>query len=246
MSNKPWQIFLGFDPREAAAYSVARESIRRHHGHIPITGLVLFDLQNRKLYYRPTEHRLGKLWDTVSGAYMSTEFANSRFLVPELVKRLEEPPYGWAIFMDSDILVRGSLTPLIEQLDDSKALYCVKHDYRPLNDIKMDGQKQDAYARKNWSSVMAINCDHPANDALTVEMVNTLPGRDLHRFCWLDDDEIGELEPKWNFLLGEMPVWLCAVDPVIVHFTLGGPWFDAFKNVPYADEWRAELNRWAA
>jgi hypothetical protein len=107
----------------------------------------------------------------------------------------------------------------------------------------MDGQRQDAYPRKNWSSVMAINCDHEANQALTLEMVNTLPGRDLHRLCWLNDDEIGELEPKWNYLLGEMPA---IADPAIVHFTLGGPWFDAFKNIPYADEWRAELERWAA
>jgi hypothetical protein len=52
---------------------------------------------------------------------------------------------------------------------------------------------------------MLFNCDHPSNKKLTVEMINTLPGRDLHRFCWLEDDEIGELDPGWNWLVGEQP-----------------------------------------
>jgi hypothetical protein len=33
---------------------------------------------------------------------------------------------------------------------------------------------------------MVFNCDHPANRALTLDLINTVPGRDLHRFCWLD------------------------------------------------------------
>lgn len=244
MTVKPWQVFIGFDQREAAAFSVARVSLRKFHRHVPMSGLVLTDLQRRKLYYRPTERRLGKLWDEISQAWMSTEFAISRFLVPELVKRMNEPPCGWAIFMDCDVLIRRPLTEMIEQLDDSKALYCVKHDYTPLNDIKMDGQRQEAYARKNWSSVMAINIDHEANQALTVDMVNTLPGRDLHRFCWLKDEDIGALDGRWNYLVGEANAK--AVDPAIVHFTLGTPDLWAFKDCPYADEWRAEFYRWAA
>jgi hypothetical protein len=242
MSKKPWQVFIGFDPREAAAFSVARESIRRFDRHVPINGLVLSDLQARKLYYRPTTRRMGRLWDEISGAWMSTEFANSRFLVPEIAKRMGV--HGWAIFMDCDMLVRRPLVEMIGQLDDDKALYCVQHDYVPLTDIKMDGQRQESYARKNWSSVMAINIDHEANDALTVEIVNTLPGRDLHKFCWLKDSDIGALDPRWNYLLGEPQPKID--DPAIVHFTLGGPWFQSFENVPYADEWRAELCRWAA
>jgi lipopolysaccharide biosynthesis glycosyltransferase len=176
---------------------------------------------------------------------MSTEFAISRFLVPELAKRANQcKPYGWALFMDCDVLVRGSLSPLFAQLDDEKAVYCVKHNYTPALDIKMDGQSQTVYPRKNWSSVMAINVDHPANNALTVEMVNGLPGRDLHAFCWLDDDQIGELGPEWNWLVGETQA---KVDPKIVHFTQGYPGLSAaFENVEYADEWFTELERWAA
>jgi len=150
---------------------------------------------------------------------------------------------GWAMFMDCDILVRSNVLRLFENLDESKALYCVKHDYRPLLGDKMDGQAQQMYARKNWSSVMVFNCDHPSNKKLTVELINRVPGRDLHRFCWLEDDEIGELEPRWNWLVGEQEN---PGDPAIVHYTLGYPGLGAqFHDLPYAGEWFAFLHRWA-
>ncbi len=238
-----WDVHIGFDQRQVAAYSVTRESLRRYHRHVSIKGVVLSDLRQRKLYTRETEKRLGKLWDTISGAYMSTEFAISRFLVPEIVKRMDEPPYGWSLFMDCDVLVRGSLSPMIDSLDDSKAVYVVKHDYQPAFIVKMDGQVQTSYPRKNWSSVMVFNVGHPANEALTVEMVNSLPGRDLHRFCWLDDSDIGELDPKYNYLVGDGPK---QENPTIVHFTNGTPDLHGFTNAHFAEEWRAELEQWAA
>ena len=37
----------------------------------------------------------------------------------------------------------------------------------------MDGKKQIAYPRKNWSSFMIFNCDHPDVIALTPAVVNT-------------------------------------------------------------------------
>lgn len=246
MSRKLWCVWIGFDPREAAAFAVARESIRQWHQHIPIRGVVLSDLQDRGLYYRPTRYKLGRLWDDISGAHMSTEFAISRFLVPALMASQPESvtcPRGWAIFMDCDVLVRTSLNPMIAELDDDKALYCVKHKFTPTATKKMDGQVQTQYERKNWSSVMAFNCDHQANKALTVEMVNTLPGRDLHRFCWLDDDEIGELDPSWNYLVGHTQI---NEDPRIVHWTDGYPGLSrAFHEVEFSDEWFAEIARWA-
>jgi hypothetical protein len=85
---------------------------------------------------------------------------------------------------------------------------------------------------------MLFNCEHPSNRALDAELVNMLPGRDLHRFCWLKDEEIGELEPSWNWLCGHSDP---EIAPDIVHMTEGGPWFEAYQDVPYADEWRAEL-----
>ena len=107
-------------------------------------------------------------------------------------------------------------------------------------DHVLDGQAQTQYERKNWSSVMVFNVDHPANAQLTPAMVNALPGRDLHRFCWLEDDQIGELAPEWNFLVGHTDP---SVEPKIVHFTEGGPWMSGYENVAYADEWRRQLWR---
>ena len=237
-------IHIGFDPREAAAFAVARHSIRWNlTSPIPIYGLVLNELRRAGLYSRPTELRASSvdrpiLWDVISDAPMSTEFAISRFLVPHLAKS------GWALFMDCDMLVRKNFSRLFDyKSDNSKyAVMCVKHEHRPVGKSKMDGQLQTKYRRKNWSSFMLFNCDHPSNKKLTVEMVNTLPGRDLHRFCWLEDHEIGELGPEWNYLIGHSQ----SNDPSVVHFTDGLPFMPGYENSPYADEWRAELARWAA
>lgn len=240
MNHKPWSAWIGFDPRESAAYAVARQSASRCSNPVPVKGVILSDLQRRGLYIRPTEVRLGKLWDVISGAHMSTEFAISRFFVPMLAGS------GWALFMDCDVIVKESLCHLFSQLDDRYAVYCVKHDYKPAGGWKMDGQEQTAYPRKNWSSVMAFNCDHPANKQLTLDVLNTWAGRKLHGFGWLRDEDIGELDPAWNWLVGEQP------EPEggakIVHMTLGGPWINSppFQNVPYAAEWRDYLERWAS
>jgi lipopolysaccharide biosynthesis glycosyltransferase len=236
-------IWIGFDPRETAAYAVCRQSIRYWNRHMPIHGLVLDDLIERDLYVRPTERRFGKLYDAISrtkdyDGMMATEFAISRFLVPYLQKS------GWALFMDCDMLVRANLQHVFELTRGrDEAVLCVKHNHNPDNAEKMDGIAQTRYARKNWSSFMLFNCDHPSNKKLTLDLVNGVPGRDLHRFCWLEDDEIGEIGPEWNYLVGHTKA---NVDPKVVHFTDGGPWFHGFENVPYADEWRATFRRWAA
>ncbi|WP_292638563.1 hypothetical protein, partial [Mesorhizobium sp.] len=196
-------IWIGWDPREADAFAVARHSVNRHSiAPIPVRGVVLTDLKTGQLYTRPTRRGAdGRLIDELSirpgydGA-ISTEFACSRFLVPKLAKS------GWALFMDADMLVRRDLLALFNAADPSKAVMVVKHDHQPPETVKMDGQAQTKYPRKNWSSVMLFNCDHPSNQRLTTDLINSVPGRDLHAFCWLDDDEIGALDTQWNFLVG--------------------------------------------
>ena len=235
---KKISVFIGYDPREAAAFAVARASIRRHSTiPVPIHGLVLDDLRARGLYTRPHEQRGCQIWDVISDAPCATQFSNTRFLVPHLAGS------GWALFMDCDMLVRANIRELFDLCDPDKAVMVVKHNHQPPEGVKMDGQAQTRYSRKNWSSVVAFQCDHPANKALTVEMVNTLPGRDLHRFCWLSDELIGELPVEWNWLAGHSDP---AVDPKIVHHTEGSPCMAGYEDAPYADEWRAELARWAA
>lgn len=240
-------IFLGYDPRENAAFAIARESCRRHMSvSIPVYGLVLRDLQpngglgwyRRPIEWRPSAADKPVMWDVVSDAPMSTEHANARFFVPKIARR------GWALFADGDVLFRGNVCRLFDQLDNSKALFCVKHDHEPAGGVKMDGQVQTQYARKNWSSVMAFNCDHPANAPLfDLDFLNTTPGRDLHRMCWLDDEElIGELHPCWNHLVGHSDPNTSAT---IAHFTSGVPDMPGYENQPYAEEWFRAREEWA-
>lgn len=257
MHKKHFSIWLGWDTREAAAFAVARESFRRNYdlpaGVItPVKAIVADQMRQIGLYHRPVEIIDGRFYDLISEAPMSTEFAITRFLTPYLAKGMHSS--GWALFADSDVLCRSSLFRLYDLLDDSKALMCVQHKHAvAAGSVKMDGQAQLAeidprasgrYSRKNWSSVMAFNLDHPANQRLTVGMVNELPGRDLHRFCWLDDDEIGELPARWNYLVGHTKLDV-GDEPALVHFTDGYPMMPGYENVEFADEWRAQFMRWA-
>lgn len=228
-------IYIGYDPRETDAYAVARGSLLKHLSEpISVHGLVLAQLQADGVYTRPIERIAGRLFDVksrrvdYSGA-MSTEFAISRFFVPYLAKT------GWALFMDCDMLVRKDMAKVFALADKSKALMCVQHDYQPSHREKMDGQIQTPYERKNWSSLMLFNCDHPANAGLTLDLVNNATGKDLHQFCWLEDHHIGTLPQTWNFLVGESAR---DDDPSVVHFTNGVPSMRGHENVAFSGEWR--------
>ena len=66
-----------------------------------------------------------------------------------------------------------------------------------------------------------------------------IPGRDLHRFCWLEDAEIGELPLEWNYLAGIDSD--TATPPNLLHYTLGLPTMPGYKRGPWADVWLREL-----
>lgn len=186
----PFSIYIGYDSRETAGFAVCVQSIRQHLTQpVPIHGIVLQELQAAGVYKRPMERRGGQLWDVVSDAPCSTEFAVSRFFTPHLARKAQNG--GWALFMDCDMLLRANLMELFELADPKYAVMCVKHDYRPRAKLKMDEQQQTSYPRKNWSSVCLFNLEHPANDALTLDYLNSTAGRDLHGFKWLPDDLIG-------------------------------------------------------
>jgi len=230
--SAPLSIFLGYDPREHAAYEVADFSIRRRStAPLLITPMVLSHLGH--LMHRPIERRDGKMWDSISQAPMSTEFAVSRFAVPFLQRT------GWALFADSDILCFADVADLFALADPRYAVQVVKHAPLTATGTKMDGQQQTAYSRKNWSSVVLWNCGHSANVRFTADIhaLNTWSGRDLHAFRWLDDDEIGALPQAWNWLVGVTPD---EGNAKLLHFTLGGPWFPDWCGGPCDDLWLRE------
>jgi len=112
----------------------------------------------------------------------------------------------------------------------------VKHDHVPKETQKFLGEPQSKYEKKNWSSVMLFN--NAKCRALTPEYVNTASGLELHQFKWLGDDGlIGELPQRWNHLVGYNPP---RPDAALVHYTLGGPYFEAYQDCEYSEEWRVE------
>ena len=142
---------------------------------------------------------------------------------------------GWALFIDCDFLFTRDVKELFDLSDPSYALMCAKHDYVPRGETKMDGQKQVAYPRKNWSSCVLWNCGHPANALITPKIANNETGAFLHRFQWLSDNLIGEFPIEWNWLEGEYDK--PDTPPAVIHYTNGGPWFKECQDVDYAQEW---------
>lgn len=228
-------IWIGHDPREQDAFNVAVASIRAHLSEpIEICAVALPILFGHGLYQRPTCRRDGRLFDVISQAPMSTEFAISRFFVPLIATSYCQQPSDLALFMDCDMLARADLAELFALADPTKAIQVVKHNYHPPEGTKMDGQVQQDYPRKNWSSVMLWNLRHPANRALTVAKLNSWAGRALHAFQWLDDSVIGELPGCWNHLVGIDPP---SDDAKLVHFTLGTPSMEGYATCEHAAEW---------
>ena len=139
--------------------------------------------------------------------------------------------------MDCDMLMRADVAKLWKLRDERYAVQVVQHDHRPREEVKFLGQAQTQYPKKNWSSVMLFN--NPRCTALTPEYVSTASGLELHQFRWLPEESlIGNLPRRWNHLVGYH-----AHDPdaALVHYTLGGPYFDEYGQCDYADEWRAEF-----
>lgn len=214
-------IYIGWDSREDIAYQVTKHSIQVHSKDINVKALRQHELRAHNLYTRPV--------DTLA----STEFTFTRFLVPYLNNYK-----GWAIFTDCDFLFRCDPEEIFAQADDRYAVMVAKHDYTPKETTKMDGKVQHQYPRKNWSSMILFNCAHPKNQALSLENVNTQSGAWLHRFQWLDDNEIGEVSHEYNWLVG----WYKEPEdgtPKVLHYTLGTPFMEGYENCEYADEWFA-------
>jgi hypothetical protein len=127
---------------------------------------------------------------------------------------------------------------VLNEIDPSKAVSVVQHDYTPKQTVKMDGCIQHPYPRKNWSSFVVFNCNHPSVQKLTPKVVNQSEPAYLHRFEWLDDSEIGNLDIGWNYLEGWYPQGYNRLKAV--HFTLGGPWFEHKKTCDFAPLWIQE------
>ncbi len=207
-------LYVGYDEREAIAYHVFCHSVIKNTSiPVKITPLVLSQL---KEFNETHQDR-------------SNDFVYSRFLTPYLNEF-----DGWAIFADGDMICQADLKELIGMADPNKALMVVKHDYQTKASIKYLGNINENYPRKNWSSVILWNCSHPKHKILTPEFVSNQTGKFLHRFSWLDDNDIGELPVEWNWLACEYEK---NTEAKLIHYTLGTPCFKDFRDTDMAEIW---------
>jgi len=243
MFEKMPTIYIGYDPKEELYVDILKKSIELHTKKAyNIVPLVQAELRKSGLYRRGTELLNGVLVDQFDRKPFSTQFSFTRFLVPFLNQHS-----GLALFMDGDMFVRADISEIFDIYgrDRTKAIHCVQHDYWPDERSKMDGQVQTLYHRKNWSSFVLWNCDHPAHKELTLCDVNTRSGSWLHAFEWIESSEIGSIPKAWNWLDNDTSEGIVAKN---VHFTTGGPLYDTWKpkrliDSTYAQEWRELVNK---
>ncbi len=217
------QVFIGWDSAHQIASQVCSHSIlRRASCSVQINFLKLDELRSAGAYWRSSD------------PLASTEFTYSRFLTPYLTAYK-----GTAVFCDNDFLWLDDIAKMILEVRTDASVSCVKHNYQPTEKTKMDGRIQSQYPRKNWSSLMIFDCAASACRRLNPELVNSSTGAYLHQMQWADDEDIGDVPSRWNWLEGwnEKP---SEGVPGAVHFTRGGPWLETWKKVEYADLWIAE------
>jgi lipopolysaccharide biosynthesis glycosyltransferase len=208
------KIVVGFDQREAIAYHTFSQSVLEKSS-LPVLFLPLS--MNTLKGYKETHND------------KSNDFVYSRFLTPYL-HNFE----GWAIFADGDMVCQSDIKELWDLRDETKALQVVMHDYKTKFNQKYLGNTNENYPRKNWSSLILWNCSHPKHKVLTPDFISSQTGKYLHRFSWLDDEDIGELPIDWNWLAIEYPNNPKAK---IIHYTLGTPCFKDYRNTEMAVTW---------
>ena len=218
--NNSIKLIIGFDQRESIAYHTFTQSILEKCS-VPVMFIPL--AMNTLKGYKETHKD------------KSNDFIYSRFLTPYLCNFK-----GWAIFADGDMICQADIKELWDLMDESKALQVVKHDYKTKAQKKYLGNINEDYPKKNWSSVILWNCSHPKHKILTPEFIASQTGKYLHRFSWLDENEIGELPKEWNWLAIEYPE---NKNAKLIHYTLGTPCFKEYKESDMADIWYQTYNR---
>lgn len=203
------RLFCGYDDREAVGFHVFLSSVLRR-ASLPV-------------FFTPIKDK-----EQTDG---SNAFTYARFSVAEMCGY-----EGWAIFADScDMLCLGDIADLWAQRNESYAVQVVKHSYRTRNPIKYLGTTMMCpnvdYPRKNWSSVMLINCSAPEWKAAVKH------GKQAHQFTGFDDKRIGDISSEWNVLADEGQHIAGAK---LIHWTAGIPGFPLYSSANGANLWHEE------
>lgn len=214
------RIFCGYDPRESIGSFVFMSSVI-HRSTVPVMFCPL----------HANELPEG-----------TNSFTLSRFLVPWLCNFK-----GRAIFADAaDMICLADVSELAGELEAMMcAVKVVKHSYKTQNPIKYIGTGLESpnidYLRKNWASLMLIDCEHDAWKNLTPHSLMNNPIIDFLQLRFIRDEDIQEISDNgWNRLVDEgQPV----EGGKILHWTAGIPAFKHYEDAPGANLWRQECQR---
>ena len=212
-------LAVGFDQREAVAYHTFVQSVIEN-ASIPVRFMPL-DIKSLKTYNET--HTDG-----------SNDFIYSRFLVPHLMNFK-----GWAIYADGDMICVEDIKKLWDLKDEKYAVQVVQHNYKTKVTKKYWGNKNENYPRKNWSSVVIWNCGHDKHKILSPNFIQNQTGSFLHRFHWLNDDEIGSIDNKWNWLAMEYEE---KKEVNLIHYTIGTPCFREYSNKSFSSYWNKSFS----
>ncbi len=213
------RVWIGYDPSQHVSFEVLKFSLEEHATE-PID-VKAIDAEKLPDFKRPGD------------PLASTPFTYTRFLVPYLMDY-----EGIALFMDSDMLAVGDVSELFHLPMDELALRVRKHEYNPTETVKMGGKTQTQYPRKNWSSLMLMNCSEL--EVWSKEAVENESGAWLHRFEPIPDEKVGDISEEWN-VLDHM------TGPTkLLHYTSGGPWLPGCEDADHADLWHEYRERYEA
>lgn len=209
------QLFCGYDEREAVGYATFCHSVLRR--------------SSKPVLFRPLA--------SMGLPEGSNSFTLSRFLVPWLCGFK-----GHAIFADAcDMLMLGDVAELDALFDPAYAVQVVKHPtYESQHAKKYVGTsmecEQTNYPRKNWASLMLVNCEHPAWSAAMPGWLPRIGAIQCLKFENCLHEEIGELPPEWNVLIDEGQERDGAK---LLHWTAGLPTFEHYRNARGSKDWFA-------
>lgn len=219
------RLFCGYDARESIGFHVFSDSVLEH-ASAPVSIVAL---------------------DSKGLPQGTNAFTYSRFLVPWLCDFK-----GHAIFMDaSDMLMLGDVAELDALFDPQFAVQVVKHDdYISRHPRKYVGTTMECansiYTRKNWASVMVMNCEHSYWRTLDSQTLKAVSALSLLQFGGLQIEdgrakaEVGALPGEWNRIVDEGQL---VEGAKVLHWTAGIPGFPHYAKAPGADLWFAARGR---
>lgn len=235
MQKKPTAVFIGHDDRQEMAFEVCKESIKKKTDlQVDIYPLKHKTLRQIGLFEREwgVDKQKGVYVDASDSIPFSNQFSHTRFLVPEYAKYLGYTDEH-VMFVDPDFVFMDDISQLFEEFTFTNSpVACVKHEYNPQNSLKMDGQIQTTYPKKLWSSLMLFDLSRLTR--LTKEYVNTASTKDLHRFEWIYEDQIGAISERWNFIPNHSEKRIGNQRIGAIHYTEGLPDMEGYENCKYS------------